>query len=82
LRTAAALALAQLTPGPRTKLFRIETALRRHPERFAQTIAALTDLLRDGRIRPEVTRVSLEDASAGHRLLEERRARGKVVLIP
>ena len=54
--------------------------MHRHPERFAQTIVALTEMLRDGRIRPEVTRVPLEDVSAAHRLLEERRARGKVVL--
>lgn len=54
---------------------------RRFPERGAENIRAIDALAAAGRIRPHVcARFPLEDARAAMRVLEERRAIGKVVI--
>lgn len=44
--------------------------------------ARLFDALRDGRLRPQVTRYALSGAAEAHRDLEARRTVGQVVLLP
>ena len=44
---------------------------------------ALADLIRTGKLRPEIAATfPLSDAAAAHRLGETGRTRGKIVLIP
>ncbi|WP_305783415.1 alcohol dehydrogenase catalytic domain-containing protein [Symbioplanes lichenis] len=81
-RTLAAVARAKLTPGPRLAVHTVLTAVDKDPERFRADIAALLDLLAEGKIAPEVTTLPLTEAPEAHRRLEGREVRGKLVLIP
>ncbi|WP_430681841.1 zinc-binding dehydrogenase [Mesorhizobium australafricanum] len=53
------------------------------PDSFRTGLAELFDLAASGRLKVAVGgRFPLHEASEAHRLLEERRATGKVVLLP
>ncbi|MCD7439413.1 NADPH:quinone oxidoreductase family protein [Streptomyces lincolnensis] len=53
------------------------------PHQYRDGIAELTRRLRDGTLRPAVhARLPLDQAAAGHRLIEDRLHQGRVVLVP
>ncbi len=53
-----------------------------HPDWFAQDLAALFDLLKEGELKPAVwRRMPLEDAANAHKLIESRAVQGKIVLV-
>lgn len=79
-RTAAALALARLAPGPRVRLYLVEKAAQRDPAAYREDLNRLVDMLADGEIRPLVTTLPLVQAAEGHRRLEAREVVGKLVL--
>lgn len=81
-RTAAALVLARVTPGPRVRLYRVENSARQDPVAYQDDLTRLVDLLDQQRIRPVVTRMALTDAAEAHRRLEARQIIGKLVLLP
>jgi NADPH2:quinone reductase len=63
--------------------FYLGRLLRHRPEIVHQAIGELLDLWRDGAIRPLVrSTFALDEAAEAHRLVEERRSVGKVVLVP
>lgn len=82
VRTAAAIARAKLTPGPRLVLHTVESAVAKDVAGFRADVAALTGQLAAGEIAPEVTTLPLAEASEAHRRLENREVAGKLVLIP
>jgi len=52
----------------------------RNPERQAQNLQAMADMISNGRLRPRVTgSYSLDEFSAAFRAITTRRVRGKVV---
>ena len=79
-RTMAALVRARLTPGPAVRFFGISA--RKDPAAYREDLTRLVQLLADGRIRPVVTRMALDEAAAAHRRLEARQVIGKLVLVP
>ncbi|NSL43344.1 zinc-binding dehydrogenase [Streptomyces sp. 8P21H-1] len=82
LRTAAAIARAKLTPGPRLALHTVERAVDRDTAAFRADITTLTELLAQEAIAPKVTTLRLQDAAEAHRRLENREVTGKLVLLP
>lgn len=72
-----------LPAGGNASFYSINAMRARHPDWFRADLAALLDLLRQGRIRPSVAeRISFEQVADTHRRLEEGGLAGKVVLIP
>jgi NADPH:quinone reductase len=53
-----------------------------HVDQVSRALAGLFKLVTDGRVKVEITKYSLADASAVHTLFEQRKTTGKVVLIP
>ncbi len=78
----AAIARAELTPGPRLVLHTVESAVGKDPARFRTDVEALVGQLSSGAITPEVTTLPLAQAAEAHRLLESRQVTGKIVLLP
>ena len=62
-RTAAVLARARLTPGPRLRLYQVEKAARKDPDSYRADLTHLVELLAEGRFRPVVTRMPLTRAA-------------------
>lgn len=57
--------------------------MRRRPEIVREATAEVVALWRNGAVRPIVGAVHpLAEAAEAHRLIEERRNQGKVVLVP
>nr|WP_308129344.1 zinc-binding dehydrogenase [Actinoplanes polyasparticus] len=81
-RMFAAIARAELTPGPRLVLHTVESAVGKDPARFRTDVEALVGQLSSGAITPEVTTLPLAQAAEAHRLLESRQVTGKIVLLP
>jgi NADPH:quinone reductase-like Zn-dependent oxidoreductase len=81
LRTAAAIARAKLTPGPRLALHTVERAVDRDTATFRADITTLTELLAQGAIAPKVSTLPLREAAEAHRRLENREVAGKLVLL-
>ena len=79
--TAAALARARVTPGPRVTMFLIGPSIRRDPAAFRADLSHLVELLRAGTIDPQVQRMPFDQVADAHRMLEARRVVGKLVLI-
>lgn len=74
--------LNALPDGRRARFYSIEHERRAHPEAFRQDLRTLLDLLAEGRLRPVIAdRLRLEEAPRAHRLLEEGRVLGKLVLL-
>ena len=67
--------------GKRTRFYSINAMRVRHPDWFKQDLTHLFELLRDGRIRPNVAeRISFEGVPDAHRRLEVGGLEGKIVL--
>ena len=79
--TASALARARLTPGPRVALFLIGTSIDKDPAAFRTDLAHLVHLLDSGQIHPQVQTLPFAQVAAAHRMLQERRVVGKLVLV-
>lgn len=85
VRQGAVLAGARLSPGAAVRLYVIAGRrgyATRHPDHFRQDLARLIELLRDSRIRPEVTSMPLQRAADAHQALEADEVTGKLVLVP
>ena len=83
-RTTLAVSLWDLLPnGKGSKFYSIGCLRKEHPSWYQQYLGYLFQLLRDKKIRAEVGAVMpLSDAAAAHRLIEERKLVGKIVLTP
>ncbi len=68
--------------GARPKLADFCSAVDKEaPDRYAEEVAQLTDMYRDGKLRPYVSeRYPLAEAGTALNVLETRRARGKVLI--
>ena len=63
--------------------FYLGRLMQRRPDVVAAAAAELLDLWSNGAVRPIVgAEFSLAEAAAAHRLIEERKHVGKVVLVP
>ncbi|GAA3778031.1 hypothetical protein GCM10022225_77330 [Plantactinospora mayteni] len=72
-----------LPNGRHGAVYRLSTAVRRHPQRIRDSLYTLVDELRSGAINPLVAQqVPLEKAAEAHRLVEDRGVAGKIVLVP
>lgn len=59
----------------------IEPARKKHPEHFRQDVQTLLELLREGKIEPQIAKVlPLRDVRQAHELLEGAKVTGKVIL--
>ena len=76
--------LRRLIPaGKRARFFSINAMQFRHPEWYVEDLTHLFELLRQGRIHPQVAeRISFEGVAEAHRRLEKGGAVGKIVLCP
>lgn len=84
-RHVASIARANLTPGPKVRLYAIagkRAWANKHPTDFHQDLTALLQLLADGKLNPQVTTMPLAEASKAHELLESGAVSGKLVLQP
>jgi NADPH:quinone reductase-like Zn-dependent oxidoreductase len=74
--------LMSLIPGSRKKVFYSITAMRsRHPQWFSEDLTLLFELLSRGEIRPAIwRRLPLSEARQAHRLIEEGKPKGKIIL--
>ena len=69
--------------GKRTRFYSINVMRARHPEWFKQDLAHLFELLKQGRIKPNVAeRIRFDDVANAHRRLEAGGLEGKLVLCP
>jgi NADPH:quinone reductase-like Zn-dependent oxidoreductase len=69
--------------GKRTRFYSINAMRAQHPGWFKQDLACLFDLLKDGRISPNVAeRISFEQVPDAHQRLEAGGLQGKIVLCP
>lgn len=69
--------------GKRTRFYSINVMRARHPEWFKQDLAALFELLSQGKIRPNVAeRISFDQVKDAHKRLEAGGLEGKLVLCP
>ena len=69
--------------GQRVSAFNLGLYFGLRPDRAVAALSDMVGRVASGRIQaPPVTEVPLADAAHAHRLLEERRAIGKVVLVP
>jgi NADPH:quinone reductase-like Zn-dependent oxidoreductase len=72
-----------LRPGRRVLAYRIAKLRERHPDWFAEDLAQLVELLRDGKVHPVVAgRLPLAEARRAHELLDRSAAAGRLVLVP
>jgi NADPH:quinone reductase-like Zn-dependent oxidoreductase len=76
-------ALWNLLPNGRSSRFYIITGLRKkHPDWFREDLAALFDLLAQGKIKPSIERrMKLEEAVEAHKLIEKAAVKGRIVLM-
>jgi NADPH2:quinone reductase len=64
------------------KVYSIQRLKRRRPEWFREDLAALLELLRQGKLQPIIAeRIPLEEAARAHELLGRGGVIGKIVLI-
>jgi NADPH:quinone reductase-like Zn-dependent oxidoreductase len=69
--------------GKRTRFYSINVMRARHPEWFKHDLAYLFELLRQGRIKPNVAeRINFDEVPDAHRRLEAGGLEGKIVLCP
>ena len=69
--------------GKRTRFYSINVMRAQHPEWFKQDLGYLFELLREGRIDPQVAeRISFDGVADAHRRLEAGGLAGKMVLCP
>lgn len=76
-------ALWNVLPNGRSSQFYIITRLRKeHPDWFREDLAALFDLLAQGKIKPSIARrMKLEEAVEAHKLIEKAAVNGRIVLM-
>jgi NADPH:quinone reductase-like Zn-dependent oxidoreductase len=75
--------LSILPDGKAARWYSITTEKKRHPEWFREDLAHLLELLRDRKIRPQVSeRLPLRAAQRAHELIEHAQVTGKIVLLP
>jgi NADPH:quinone reductase-like Zn-dependent oxidoreductase len=69
--------------GKRTRFYSVNAMRARHPDWFKRDLAQLFELLRKGRIKPNVAqRISFDQVIDAHRRLEAGGLEGKLVLCP
>jgi NADPH:quinone reductase-like Zn-dependent oxidoreductase len=69
--------------GKRTRFYSINVMRARHPEWFKEDLAYLFELLKQGRIKPNVAeRICFDEVANAHRRLEAGGLEGKLVLCP
>jgi NADPH:quinone reductase-like Zn-dependent oxidoreductase len=74
--------LAKLPDGKSARWYSITTEKKKHPEWFREDLARLLELLRDGKIHPQISeRLPLREAQHAHELIEQARVIGKIVLL-
>jgi NADPH:quinone reductase-like Zn-dependent oxidoreductase len=74
--------LSVLPDGKSARWYSITTEKKRHPEWFRDDLAHLLDLLRDKKIRPQISeRLPLREAQRAHELIEHAQVTGKIVLL-
>jgi NADPH:quinone reductase-like Zn-dependent oxidoreductase len=68
--------------GKSATIYSITALKQKHPDWFRADLIELFHLLEQGKIKPVIShKLLLTDASAAHRLLEERGVKGKIVLV-
>lgn len=74
----------KLRPGSRrVTSYLIEPARKKHPEHFREDVQTLLELLREGKIDPQIAEVlPLREARRAHELLEGAKVTGKIILQP
>jgi NADPH:quinone reductase-like Zn-dependent oxidoreductase len=74
--------LAKLPDGKSARWYSITTEKKKHPEWFREDLVRLLELLRDEKIRPQISkRLPLREAQHAHELIEQARVTGKIVLL-
>jgi len=74
--------LSILPDGKSARWYSITTEKKRHPEWFREDLAHLLELLRDKKIRPQISeRLPLREAQRAHELIEHAQVTGKIVLL-
>ena len=86
LRGAASFALIGvlniLPDGKSARWYSITTEKQRHPEWFREDLARLLEMLREKKIRPQISeRLPLREAQRAHQLIEHAKVTGKIVLL-
>lgn len=79
----ALLGLLNLLPdGKSARWYSITTEKQRHPDWFREDLARLLEMLREKKIRPQVSeRLPLREAQRAHQLIEHSKVTGKIVLL-
>jgi NADPH2:quinone reductase len=77
------LKLMNLLPNKKTAEFYSITSLRKkHPDWFKEDLTALMNLLKEGKIKPVISRkMPLIEAVEAHKLLDQSHVEGKIILI-
>jgi len=74
--------LSKLPDGKSARWYSITTEKKKHPEWFREDLARMLELLRDGKIHPQISeRLPLREAQHAHELIERARVTGKIVLL-
>ncbi len=79
----AKVALWNILPnGRKARTYSIGDLRKKHPDWFKKDLAALFDLLAEGKVKPVIARrMKLEEAAEAHRLIERAAVQGRIVLM-
>ena len=77
------LKLMNLLPNEKTAIFYSITSFKKkHPEMFKEDLTVLMNLLKEGKIKPVISRrMPLTEAVEAHKLLESSNVEGKIILV-
>jgi len=79
----ALLGLLKILPdGKSARWYSITTEKKSHPDWFREDLAAMLELLRNQKIKPQISeRLPLREAARAHELIEQAKVTGKIVLL-